>query len=369
MKSSRGLSAVVLAVGPEKSMRSERPKPLHMLCGRPMGSYVLEALSQTQIGQCVVVANSEAIRIGKRLKEEPLGFSLRVVEQTSFTNHGDALVLGVNDLDELHEEEDVVVLSADLPLLNPETIKNLLEQHYSTDAACTLLTSFCSDISELESLAHVNVVVRDKNQKISELVDQATAESLGFLSEGPFEVSFGIYCLKRDYISASIRRIDTAAGQTQIRDIVKVLAESGHLCASVEIGDGSVLTPVDDRVQLAVSEAKLRSRINNYWLNAGVTMVDPERTYIDSTVVLGKDVTLFPGTFLKGKTNIGNGCRIGPDAKLDSCTLGQNTQVEFSVIEGSMIGSDCRVGPYSVLKAGSELADGTFTGPFFGQDQ
>ena len=123
--------------------------------------------------------------------------------------------------------------------------------------------------------------------------------------------------------------------------------------------------PVDNRRLLADAEAELRRRTNLRWLDRGVTMIDPSRTYIDATVELGIDVTLFPGTMLQGSTVVGDGCEIGPDTRLDRCNVGRDSVIEKTMARLAVVGDNCRVGPFAVLEPGSELPDGETTGPFY----
>ena len=122
---------------------------------------------------------------------------------------------------------------------------------------------------------------------------------------------------------------------------------------------------VNDRIQLAAAEAGLRARTNRQWLAQGVTMVDPDATYVDSTVTLAADVTLFPGTILQGRTLIGEGVEIGPGCRLVDCIVGERTTIDHTVAHLSEIGADCIVGPYAVLEPGTQVKPGTRTGPFY----
>jgi len=361
----RELSALILSVRAEENMHSQRPKPLHMLCGRPMGSYVLDTLAKAGVKQCAVVTQADGVRISKRLSEESPDINLRFVEVAEVSGHGEAALLGLSDLEDIGEEEDLIITTADMPLLRTETVEELVSIHRNSGSACTAIGFRCNDISEIKNWPTADIVVRDKNDRVIEIVDPEYAESVGLLNVPEFELALGLYIVKKDLVSAAIRRAEPQTGDTQIRDIAKVLSSSGNLCTIVQTTDMNEIAPIENRVQLASAEAELRHRINENWLRAGVTMVDPDHTYIDSTVVLGEDVTLFSGTVLKGKTVIGDGCSVGPDVKLETSTLGQETVVEFSVIQGSSVGSDCKVGPYAVLVPGSEIEDGTITGAFY----
>ena len=354
------VSGLVLAALPAESMHSSRPKPLHMLCGKPMGSYVLDALSDVGVSQAVVVG-PEANRVGKRLMEQPPGFSPRFVEQAVATGSGESVMLALSDLDELGPDENVIVLSADLPLLTPETLRALLDRHQSEKAALTALSSkFMLDEVPEGVLVNSDLVVRDKRDRV-----EAFVHTSSILAEDSVELAFGVYCIRRELLSAAIRRAEPFEGQVELRDIVEVLSSSGHKCVTAEVDSLAEVIPVDDRIQLAAVESELRRRTNLGWLSIGVTMVDPDNTYIDSTVTFGEDVTLFPGVILQGKTVVGDGCELGPNLRVDSSVIGQNTKIESSVVSKANIGADCRVGPYAFFPPGSELDSGTVTGPFY----
>jgi len=144
-----------------------------------------------------------------------------------------------------------------------------------------------------------------------------------------------------------------------------VLADAGYAVVNLLTGDPMETAGVNDRAQLAVAEAELRDRTNERWMRRGVTMLDPERTYIDASVDLASDVTLFPGTILRGATSIGAGAEIGPDTHLVDCMVGERALVENSVARQADIGSDAKVGPFAVLGPGAKVAPGAVTGPFF----
>jgi bifunctional UDP-N-acetylglucosamine pyrophosphorylase/glucosamine-1-phosphate N-acetyltransferase len=158
---------------------------------------------------------------------------------------------------------------------------------------------------------------------------------------------------------------DNAQGEYYLTDVVEVLAEAGHRVVTVVADDADETHGINDRAQLAHAEAELRSRTNADWLAKGVTMVDPAATYIDTTVSLAADVTLFPGTILQGRTTIGEGVEIGPGCRLIDCTVGEHTTLEHTVAHLSDIGNDCHIGPYAALEPGAHIPPGTRTGPFY----
>ena len=362
--SGTNLSALIIATGSGATMRSSRPKPLHLLCGRPMISYVLDSLSVVGVEQAVVVTGLSGERVSKRILEDPPAFALRFVEQQLDLGSADAALvglsglLGTNGFDEFEDDGDVLIVPADLPLLEPAVLLALLEAHHVEGSSCTVLTV------EHPSPEGRHRVLRDRHGSVIGIARDAdlVGDEVSIT-----EVPMSVYCVRRGLLAPAIRRVpsDPDDGTQQLIDLLGVLSETGHRVSSACVGDPAALTPVDNRHQLAEAEAELRRRTNRRWLDRGVTMIDPERTYIDVTVELGTDVTLFPGTILQGSTVIGDGSEIGPDTRLDRCKVGKESVIEMSMGRLAQVGDHCRVGPYAALEPGTEVADGTITGPFF----
>lgn len=363
--SNRSISGLVLATSTGEPMRSSRPKPIHLLCGRAMGSYVLDALAAVGVRQGVVVTGPEGGRISKRLLEDPPGFRVRFVEQKIDRGSGDAVLAGLSGFDDFNDDEDLLLVPSDLPLLQPELIDRLLAAHTESGSACTVLSI------DATGMTGVNRVVRDRQGRVSAIrPDEALTEAdLDGATDLNPEAATGVYCVRRGLLAPAIRRssADNLLGEMQLTAMVEVLAESGHTCESLVVEPTPDLVPVGNRLQLAEAEAELRRRTNRHWLSAGVTMVDPDRTYIDATVRLGTDVTIFPGTMLQGNTVIGDGCELGPDVRLDRCEVGKNTRIEKATATLATIGDDCVVGPFAVLAPGSDLNSGATTGPFYAE--
>jgi bifunctional UDP-N-acetylglucosamine pyrophosphorylase/glucosamine-1-phosphate N-acetyltransferase len=165
----------------------------------------------------------------------------------------------------------------------------------------------------------------------------------------------------------ALRRIpaDSETGEFRVGDVLEVLTEAGHRVATWQHDAPGDLAVVDDRVSLADAEAEIRRRTNTAWMRRGVSMVDPDRTYIDATVKLSVDVTLFPGSMLQGATVVGPGAEIGPDTRLIDCAVGRGAVVERTVGREAEIGDGARVGPFAVLDPGTHIAAATVTGPFY----
>jgi bifunctional UDP-N-acetylglucosamine pyrophosphorylase/glucosamine-1-phosphate N-acetyltransferase len=355
----RPLSAVVLAAGHGTRMRSARPKPLHRLCGRPMILHVLDALAELPVTRVVVVVGHRAEWVTKTLVEHaPPGMAIEFVEQVEQRGTGDAMSVALTGLPEEEDGEDgdVVVLPGDTPLLRPGTLARLVRAHQASDDAATLLTAVLADPTGYGR------VVRGRDDAVARVVEQgdATDEQLEV-----HEVNTSMYCVKRSVLAPSLRRLSpsNAQGEYYLTDVVEVLYEAGHRVGSVIVEDTMEVAGVNDRAQLAVAEAELRDRINERWMRRGVTMWDPETTYIDVDVSLATDVVLLPGVILQGACVVGEHAELGPDTRLVDCTIGEGAVVASSVCRRSVIGPDARVGPFAVLEEGSEVLPGGRVGP------
>src|SRR3984957_19850891 len=320
--SRRPLAAVVLAAGEGTRMRSERPKPLHRLCGRPMVLHVLDAVAELDLERAVVVVGHGGTRVSKAVAEQPPpGLSVEFVEQHVQRGTGDAVSVALtafssDDLD----VGDVLVLPGDTPLLRAPTLAALVRAHREADAAATVLTA------RLPDPTGYGRIVRAKNGQVARIVEQADATDE---EQAIDEINTSIYVFRRAVLAPALRRLtpDNVQGEYYLTDVVSVLHDAGYPLASLVVDDPMEAAGVNDRAQLAVAEAELRDRINERWMRRGVTMVDPEQTYLDTTVTLASDVTLYPGTMLQGSTTIESGAEIGPNTQLANCIVGAGAVV------------------------------------------
>jgi bifunctional UDP-N-acetylglucosamine pyrophosphorylase / glucosamine-1-phosphate N-acetyltransferase len=354
------VSAIVLAAGEGTRMRSTRPKPLHVICGRPMVLHVIDALGRLQPARTALVVGHGAEQVTKTVHDlAPAWANVVFVEQAEQRGTGDAAAIGMTAFpgDDLDDDSTIVVLPGDTPLLRPETIDDLVAAHVASGSAATLLTSVVEDPTGYGR------VVAAPDGRVLRIVEQhdATAEERAIE-----EIATSIYAFRRDLLGPALRHLspDNAQGEFYLTDVVGVLAAMGHRVGRLQ-APGEETQGVNDRWQLAIAERELRSRTNRRWLLNGVTMLEPSQTFIDVTVRLGRDVTLYPGTILEGNTVIGDGSEIGPDTRLDDCVVGPGCHIEHTVGREAEIGAGGRVGPYCHLPPGSHIAEGVQTGAFY----
>jgi bifunctional UDP-N-acetylglucosamine pyrophosphorylase/glucosamine-1-phosphate N-acetyltransferase len=320
--------------------------------------YVLDALESCDVDVAAIVVGHKGDWVTKKVGEESVRFQLEFVEQRVQRGTGDATLVGLVGLPDDNEDADVVVLPGDTPLVRVETLAALVQEHRRTDAAATVLTA------RMDDPTGYGRVVRGKEDRVVRIVEQGDADDDELAIT---EVNTSVYCFRRSLLTPALRRIepDNSQGEYYLTDVIGVLSTAGYAIGSIRVDDPLETAGVNDRLQLATAEAELRRRTNEQLLRSGVTMVDPSNTYVDTTVQIGQDVTIFPGAILQGETVIGDGTEIGPNTRLDDCQIGANCVVENSTGRRARVGDGARVGPYAVLSPGSEVPADYRTGPFY----
>jgi bifunctional UDP-N-acetylglucosamine pyrophosphorylase / glucosamine-1-phosphate N-acetyltransferase len=362
-----GVSAIVLAAGEGSRMRSSRPKPLHMICGRAMVMHVIYALEGLGVDRTVLVVGHSAERVTKKVQEQaPSWANVTFVEQVVQRGTGDAAMVGMTAIpgDDLDDDSTVIVLPGDTPLLRAETLDRLVSTHLANGNAATITTSVFDDPTGYGRIIRApGKAGADGSTRVLRIVEERDATDD---ERAVREVNMGMFAFRRDLLGPALRHLspDNAQGEYYLTDVIGVLAGMGHrvgsFTASPEETQG-----VNDRWQLALAERELRNRINRQWLLNGVTMLDPRQTFLDVTVRLGRDVTLYPGTILQGDTVIGDGCEIGPDTRLADCRVGDGCLLDHTVGHDSEVGPGAHVGPFAHLPPGSSVVAGHTTGAFY----
>jgi bifunctional UDP-N-acetylglucosamine pyrophosphorylase / glucosamine-1-phosphate N-acetyltransferase len=354
------VSAIILAAGAGTRMRSDRPKPLHRICGRPMVLHVIHALEQLRPAQTAVVVGHAAELVTKRVHESaPAWANVVFAEQVEQNGTGDAAAIGMASLggDDYDDDATVVILPGDAPLLEAHTLDDLVATHVANSNAATLLTSVLDDPTGYGR------IVRASDRRVLRVVEQrdATPDELDIK-----EWNTGVYAFRRDLLGPALRNLNDNNSQREfyLTDVIAGLAGMGHRVGAVQ-APATETQGVNDRWQLALAERALRNRTNRRWLLNGVTMLDPRQTFIDVTVQLGRDITIYPGTILQGDTRVGDDTDLGPDTQLDNCLVGSGCSVTHTVARDASIGDGATVGPYAHLAAGANVAAGAVTGSFY----
>ncbi|MSQ41095.1 MAG: UDP-N-acetylglucosamine diphosphorylase/glucosamine-1-phosphate N-acetyltransferase [Dehalococcoidia bacterium] len=346
-----GWSGVVLAAGKGTRMHSHVPKVLHPLCGMPMVRLVVDALREAGVGTPVVVVPPQA-----QAYRDALGDMVCYAEQREARGTGDAVAAAFQALDE--EARHLLVVNGDLPLIRPETLRELMVLHLSQNADITFVTAHPD---KLGSQA-LGKVLRDASGTPVGIVEAAQAsEEVRKLTE----VNVGVYCLRIAWAKEAIDSLrPSPGGEVYLTGLVELAHRQGMRVAMKTLDAPLEGMGVNTRVELAQAEGVLRQRIREHWMLQGVGMMDPATVYIDRQATIGLDTLLYPHTFLLGKTSVGAGCAIGPGTILRDTTIGDQCKVEASVVEGAVLEEGVEVGPFSHLRPETYVEAGVHIGNY-----
>jgi bifunctional UDP-N-acetylglucosamine pyrophosphorylase / glucosamine-1-phosphate N-acetyltransferase len=356
------LDILILAAGLGTRMRSATAKVLHRLGGRPLIAHVCRTASALQREQrpIHVVVGHQAEDVQRAVIEE-LGEGRAVfVTQTEQRGTGDAVLAARDALREA--DSTLLVLSGDVPLVRAETLAGLVQQHRThrgRGAACTLLSV------KLEDPTGYGRVVRDEEGRFERIVEQkdASAEErqIG-------EINAGIYCFETRLLFPALERVrpENAQGEFYLTDVPGILRADGEDVSVYLHNDAREVSGINTRMELADFERLLRVRtLRNLMLNAGVTVIDPQHTYVSPDAQIGRDTVLHPNIHIEGRTVIGDGCEIGPGTRITDSRIGHGVTVkDHCLIISSEIGDNCTVGPFAHLRMNARLEEGATVGNF-----
>ncbi len=343
------LASIILAAGEGTRMRSKLPKVLHPLAGRPMVWYALKAVEAlTDLPPVLVVGHgAEAVKAA-------VGDAADYALQAEQLGTGHAVLMAKPLL--VEKADTLLVTFADMPLLTEATMTRLIEMHTASDSPVTM-TSFIGD--EARGFGRV---VRDDQGHVTAIVEQADAnpEQLAIR-----EYNVSAYCFDADWLWSALERIPVSPkGEYYLTDVVALAVDAGFPVDCLVLDDPDEAIGLNNRVHLAFAEKIMRKRINESWMLAGVTIVDPETTYIEKDVTIGRDTVIMPNTYLRGNTVIGEDCEIGPDTILLDTQVGNHTHLLASVLEYARVADHVTMGPYCHLRKDAVLDDGVHLGNF-----
>ncbi len=341
-------AVVVLAAGEGTRMRSQLPKVLHPLGGRPLLAHAVAAARATGPQHLVVVLRHQAERVAQGLRDaDP---DAVVALQDDVPGTGRAVQCGLDALP-ADLTGTVVVTYGDVPLLSAGTLRRLVAAHTAGGNAMTVLTA------ELADPTGYGRVLRD-GHGVRAIVEQKDATED---ERAVREVNSGVYAFDAAALRAALGRVgrDNAAGEVYLTDVLGLLRADGHRVEALAVTDEWEIRGVNDRLQLAELAAEANARTLRRWMLAGVTVTDPRTTWIDAGVELEADVVLLPGVQLHGRTRVAAGAVVGPDCTLTDVEVGAGAVVERTHGSSAVLGEGAHVGPFAYLRPGTRLgADG-----------
>ena len=330
-------------------MRSSLPKVLHPILGQPMISYGLQAATEATGERPLVVVGHQADEVCAVIgdwadwvvQSPQLGTAHAVMQAKAYLKG---------------KSEQALVMAADMPLLSAETLVNLIRAQQENPGPLTLLTLVS------ENSHGFGRIVRDDAGDVREIVEEAHATPDQLKIQ---ELNAGVYCFKAEWLWKALDRVPLSPkGEYYLTDLVGIAVADGLPVIAVRIDDASQALGVNNRVHLAEVETFLRQRINQEWMLAGVTLVDPHTTYIEPTVEIGPDTIIWPNTILRGRTVVGNDCVLGPNTIVQDAQVGSHCKIFFSVVEGAVLEDQVDIGPFAHLRKGAHLARGVHMGNF-----
>ncbi|MDY6999600.1 MAG: bifunctional UDP-N-acetylglucosamine diphosphorylase/glucosamine-1-phosphate N-acetyltransferase GlmU [Actinomycetota bacterium] len=354
----REAAVLILAAGAGTRMKSDTPKVLHTLAGRSMLAHCLHAVTKVAPTHLVVVVGRDRERVGPAAQQagQELGRAVQIAVQDQQLGTGHAVACGLAALPD-DFTGTVVVTSGDVPLLDADTLADLIATHGAQEAVATVLTTTLADPTGYGR------VLRTQDGDVIGIVEQADAsESQRAITE----VNAGVYAFDIDALRSALSRLssDNAQHELYLTDAISIVRADGHRVRARHVDDTALVTGVNDRVQLADLGAELNRRLVASHQRNGVTIVDPASTWIDVDVTIGRDTVVRPGTQLLGDTRIGGRCEIGPDTTLADVTVGEGAEVIRTHATSSVIGDGATVGPFTYLRPGTVLGEAGKLGAF-----
>jgi bifunctional UDP-N-acetylglucosamine pyrophosphorylase / glucosamine-1-phosphate N-acetyltransferase len=343
------VAVVILAAGAGTRMKSATPKVLHPLAGLPLIGHVLATADALGAGQVIAVLRHERDAIAKVIVERSP--HTLIVDQDDVPGTGRAVEVALAALP-ADFAGSVVVLSADVPLLDVDTVRALLDAHEQAGNALTLLSAFFDDPTG------AGRILRGADGGFQGIIEHrdADADQLAIT-----EINAGVYVFDAAVLRTALPTITTRNAQNEkyLTDAAEQIRNGGGRIEAMPVSDPWLVTGINDRAQLSAAACELNARIVRGWQLAGVTVQDPSTTWIDLDATLAEDVEILPGTQIKGATVIERGATIGPDTTLLDCEIGANAVVKRTDATLAVIGAGASVGPFAYLRPGSYLgADG-----------
>jgi bifunctional UDP-N-acetylglucosamine pyrophosphorylase/glucosamine-1-phosphate N-acetyltransferase len=343
--------AVVLAAGQGTRMKSNLYKVLHKVCGKPMVRHVVDQLSTLNLDELVVVIGHGADKV----KEEFKGYNIQYTLQAEQLGTAHA----VQQASDILKNKDGVtlVVCGDTPLITSQTLDNLLYHHEQTEAKVSVLTAKADDPTGYGR------VIRNASGLVERIVEHKDASTE---EKEVNEINTGIFCFDNLSLFEALQHVqnNNVQGEYYLPDVLGIIKKQGDNVAAYQTESFDESIGINDRVALSKAEKLMRNRINQMHMKNGVTIIDPDNTYISAESIIGQDTILYPGTMLLGETVLGESCIVGPHTEVKESTIQNNTVIRQSVVHNSTIGNSVNIGPFAHIRPQSELCNDVKIGNF-----
>jgi bifunctional UDP-N-acetylglucosamine pyrophosphorylase / glucosamine-1-phosphate N-acetyltransferase len=343
------VSTIILAAGQGTRMVSNLPKVLHLLNGKPLIQYSIQAAMKVGSSRPIVVIGNGAEEVKKSIGKD-VDFALQ--EKRLGTAHAvlaaETSLKGVNGV--------ILVIAGDMPLLTEDTLARLVKAQQKNKGPMTMLTVHSKNPRGFGR------ILRGMDGEVRAIVEESQATQVELSID---ELNVGAYCFNADWVWSALKSIGLSPkGEYYLTDIVSVAISQQLHVQAITLENEEEAMGINNRVHLAEAERIIRLRVNQEYMFAGVGMVDPNLVYIEESVKIGKDTILYPGTRLTGTTEIGESCEVGPDTIISNSKIGNHCHLLASVIEGAVLEDHVGMGPFCHLRKGAHLGKGVHMGNF-----
>jgi len=348
----RKLATIILAAGQGRRMKSSKPKVLHPIAGKPLLYYSLNVAREIRSQKIIVVVGYQQEKIKETFSDPDIIY----VTQFSQLGTGHAVVSAREVLAGFFGV--ILLLYGDIPLIKKATLEKLIGVHHEGESLVTVLTT------RMKEPTGYGRIVRDKNGNIRKVIEEEDASPR---EKRITEVNSGIYCFDSTFLFDILDSLSrqNAQGEYYLTDTIAIARSRGGKVADLFISDEAELAGVNNRIELARASEVIRKEILERLMLEGVTIINPQDTYIDQDVRVGKDTVIFPNTFLMGNTEIGENCLIESGCQIGESKIGSDVTIRWaSVINGSVIQDRATIGPFAHIRPNSEIGENARIGNF-----
>lgn len=342
--------AIILAAGQGTRMKSKLYKVLHPVMGRPMVQHVINQLKKAHLEEMVTIVGHGAEKVAEHIGDQS---QLVVQEEQLGTGHA-----AMQAEDELKDKDGTtIVVCGDTPLITSETYQALFDHHEQENAKVTILTATAPNP------AGYGRVIRNEKNQVERIVEHKDASK----EERQInEINTGTYCFDNKALFQALKKVsnDNVQGEYYLPDVIEIAKKENEKVSAFMTTDFEETLGVNDRVALAQAETSMKKRINEKHMRNGVTIIDPDNTYIGPDVEIEQDVLIHPGTIIGGKSVIKSEAEIGPHSEIYNCSIGIETIVKQSVANDSKIGERVKIGPYAHIRPKAAIGNGAKVGNF-----
>ncbi len=342
--------AIVLAAGKGTRMKSKLYKVLHPVCGKPMVQHVVDHVMSVGVQNIVTVVGH-----GAELVKTQIGDHSEYALQAEQLGTAHAVIQAAPMLKD--KEGTTLVICGDTPLISPETIQALFDEHERLQAKATILTA------HLEDSTGYGRIIRGENGSVIKIVEHKDASPEELTVQ---EINTGTYCFDNKALFEALNEVNNnnAQGEYYLPDVIEILKAKGEIVAAYKTANFDETLGVNDRFALSIAESIMRKNINKKHMLNGVTIIDSASTYISADAKIGSDTIIYPGTMIYGNSIIGTGSTIGPNTEIIDSEIGNDTVIKQSVVHESKIGHSTTVGPFAHIRPASTLGDEVRIGNF-----